>query len=59
MVAEELVVLYQATKALISNVPRIVSNDVNACHASVINYFLYNPRDERCALSYLRNKICM
>ena len=57
--AEDLVVLCQATKALISNVPRIVSNDVNACHVSVINYFPYNARDDRCALDYLRNKIFM
>jgi len=32
----------RTTKALISDVPRIVSIDINACHANVINYFLYN-----------------
>jgi len=41
--------------ALISDVPRMVSIDVNACHANVI----YNARDKRCALDYLRNKIRM
>jgi len=32
-------------KTLISNVPQIVSIDVNACHGNVMNYF-YDVRDE-------------
>jgi len=28
------------TKALISDVPRIVSIDVNTCHANIKNYFM-------------------
>jgi len=52
-------VFCQVSKALISDVPQIVSIDVNACYANVINYFPYNARDERCALGYLRNKVFM
>ena len=46
-------------KVLIRDVPRIVSNNVNACHANVINYFPYNVGDQQCALDYLRNKMIL
>jgi hypothetical protein len=48
----------RTTKALISDVPRIVSNNVDACHAYVIECS-YDVGNDRCALAYLRNYIFM